>query len=209
MALGGFPWSMFCPRGTFCSIMFDFEGAGAAATKGPSWGHSKVVLGAIRSLLEPFYGHLAPKIDKVSEELTLRYPHEEPCAGRGRGTAALRRCPISTFAFIFLLPYIYMYAPIYVFTYTYIYIVLYVYIYEYIYIYVYIHINIYIYMLLVDAARGSCGLQTLTPCCHNPEPSTLNHKQSTRPPSRPATHPRWPLDLPCFFVCFIHFQAWK
>ena len=30
-------------------------------------------------LLEPFGGHLSPKIDKVSEELTLRYPHKEPC----------------------------------------------------------------------------------------------------------------------------------
>ena len=37
------------------------------------------VLGAIASFLEPFCGHLSPKIDKVSEELTLRYPHEEPC----------------------------------------------------------------------------------------------------------------------------------
>ena len=49
------------------------------STEGPSWGHSKVVLGAIRSFLEPFCGHLSPKIDKVSEELTVRYPHEEPC----------------------------------------------------------------------------------------------------------------------------------
>ena len=30
--------------------------------------------------MEPFCGHLSPNIDKVSEELTLRYPHEEPCA---------------------------------------------------------------------------------------------------------------------------------
>jgi hypothetical protein len=51
------------------------------STEGPLRGHSKVVLGAIRSLLEPFCGHLSPKIDKVSEELTLRYPHEEPCVG--------------------------------------------------------------------------------------------------------------------------------
>ena len=34
-----------------------------------------VVLGTIRSFLEPFCGHLSPKIDKFSEELTLRYPH--------------------------------------------------------------------------------------------------------------------------------------
>ena len=47
-------------------------------TRGPSWGHPMVVLGTIRSFLEPFCGHLLPKIDKVSEELTLRYHHEEP-----------------------------------------------------------------------------------------------------------------------------------
>ena len=42
------------------------------------WGHPMLVLGALCSFLEPFRGHLSPKIDKVSEELTLRYPHEEP-----------------------------------------------------------------------------------------------------------------------------------
>ena len=57
------------------------------ATEGPSWGHSKVVLGAISSFLEPFCRHLSPKIDKVSEELTLRYPHEEPCVVPGPGRA--------------------------------------------------------------------------------------------------------------------------
>ena len=40
-----------------------------------------VVLGTIRSFLEPFWGHLSPKIDKVSEELNLRYPHGGPCVG--------------------------------------------------------------------------------------------------------------------------------
>jgi len=35
----------------------------------------------MRSFLEPFCGHLSPKINKVSEELTLRYPHEETCVG--------------------------------------------------------------------------------------------------------------------------------
>ena len=49
------------------------------STEGPSWGHSKVVLGAIRLFLEPLCGHFSPKNDKVSEELTLRYPHEKPC----------------------------------------------------------------------------------------------------------------------------------
>ena len=47
-------------------------------TKGPMWGYPRFVLGAIGSFLEPFCGHLSPKIDKVSEELTLRYPHEGP-----------------------------------------------------------------------------------------------------------------------------------
>jgi hypothetical protein len=48
-------------------------------TRGPSWGHSRFVPGAIGPLLEPFCGHLSPKIDKVYEKLTLRYPHEGPC----------------------------------------------------------------------------------------------------------------------------------
>ena len=53
------------------------------------------------SFLEPICGHLSPKIDKVSEELTLRYPHEEPCVGRplpskeGTTWKGLRRLPES------------------------------------------------------------------------------------------------------------------
>ena len=49
-----------------------------AATEGLLWGHPMLVLGALCSFLEPFCGQLSPKIDKVSEELTLRYPHEGP-----------------------------------------------------------------------------------------------------------------------------------
>ena len=45
------------------------------------WGYPVFVLGAISSFLEPFRGHLSLKIDKVSEELTLRYHHEEPWVG--------------------------------------------------------------------------------------------------------------------------------
>ena len=42
------------------------------------------------SFLEPFCGNLLPKIDKVSEELTLRYPHEGPCvAAQSRGCVNL------------------------------------------------------------------------------------------------------------------------
>ena len=60
---------------------------GSQSTRGPSWGHPMVVLGTIRSLLEPFCGHPSPKIDKAYEELTLTYPHEGPCVGtiQGRG----------------------------------------------------------------------------------------------------------------------------
>ena len=50
-------------------------------TEGPMWGHPMPVLGALIPFLEPFCVHLSPKIDKVSEKLTLRYPHEEPCVG--------------------------------------------------------------------------------------------------------------------------------
>ena len=52
------------------------------ATKGPMWGYPLPVLGAISPFLEPFCGHLSSKIDKVPEELTLIYPHEEPCVDR-------------------------------------------------------------------------------------------------------------------------------
>ena len=47
--------------------------------------------GISRSFLEPLgrswshCGHLWPTIDKVSEELTLRYPHEGPCVARTPG----------------------------------------------------------------------------------------------------------------------------
>ena len=45
------------------------------ATRGPSWGHSRFVLGAIGSFFQPLCGHLSSKKnDKVSEKLTLRYP---------------------------------------------------------------------------------------------------------------------------------------
>ena len=34
-------------------------------TEGPTWGHPMLVLGAVCSFLEPFCGHLSPKLDKV------------------------------------------------------------------------------------------------------------------------------------------------
>ena len=42
------------------------------------WGYPVLVLGAISSFLEPFRGRLSPKVDNVSEKLTLRYPHQGP-----------------------------------------------------------------------------------------------------------------------------------
>ena len=55
------------------------ERSGNTPTRGPSWGHPRVVLGTIGSFLEPFCGHFSPKIDKVSYKLTFKYPHEGPC----------------------------------------------------------------------------------------------------------------------------------
>ena len=54
-------------------------GGRSRAARGPSWGHLKVVLGAIRPFLVPFCGHISPKIDKVSYKMTFEYPHEGPC----------------------------------------------------------------------------------------------------------------------------------
>ena len=51
------------------------------STEGPSWGHSKAVLGAISSFLEPLCGHLSPKNDKVSEELTFAIPPRRALRG--------------------------------------------------------------------------------------------------------------------------------
>jgi hypothetical protein len=42
------------------------------------------------SFLEPFCGHLSPKIDKVSLKLTFEYPHEGPCVVGGRPAARTR-----------------------------------------------------------------------------------------------------------------------
>ena len=39
----------------------------SGATRGPSWGHLLVVLGAILSFLEPFCGRLSPKVVKISK----------------------------------------------------------------------------------------------------------------------------------------------
>ena len=34
-------------------------------TKGPMWGYPRCGLGAVGAVLEPFCGHLSPKLDKV------------------------------------------------------------------------------------------------------------------------------------------------
>ena len=39
---------------------------GGSSTEGPMWGHPMPVLGALSPFLEPFCGHLSPKLDKVS-----------------------------------------------------------------------------------------------------------------------------------------------
>jgi len=39
---------------------------GLGPTEGPMWGHPMPVLGALSPFLEPFCGHLSPKLDKVS-----------------------------------------------------------------------------------------------------------------------------------------------
>ena len=35
------------------------------ATEGPSWGYPMAVLGAVFPSLEPFCGHLSPKVDEI------------------------------------------------------------------------------------------------------------------------------------------------
>ena len=53
-------------------------GATMLPTKGPMWGYTRPVLGAVDPFLEPLRGRLSPNIDNVSEKLTVRYPHEGP-----------------------------------------------------------------------------------------------------------------------------------
>ena len=65
-------------RGTPAALPNSLPYAGFLFHRRPYVGYPSLVLGAIASFLEPFCGNLSPKIDKVSEELTLRYPHEGP-----------------------------------------------------------------------------------------------------------------------------------
>ena len=44
-----------------------------------------LVLGAFGSFLEPFWGHLLPKVENIYFKTTLTYPHEGPCVGQHAG----------------------------------------------------------------------------------------------------------------------------
>ena len=50
-------------------------------TEGSSWGHPRCGLGAIGAVLEPFCGHLSPKIDKVSCKSTFEIPPRRTLGG--------------------------------------------------------------------------------------------------------------------------------
>ena len=50
-------------------------------TEGPLWGHSRCGLGAVGAVLEPFCGHLSPKIDKVYWKLTFEVPTQRALGG--------------------------------------------------------------------------------------------------------------------------------
>jgi hypothetical protein len=38
------------------------------------WGYPRLVLGALGSFLEPFCGHVLPKVDKICSKLTFEIP---------------------------------------------------------------------------------------------------------------------------------------
>ena len=54
------------PGARFVWTDYNDQANGDLSTKGRMWGYPRFVLGAIGSFLEPFYGHLSPKIDKVA-----------------------------------------------------------------------------------------------------------------------------------------------
>ena len=56
---------------------------GYHSTKGPMWGYSRCGLGAVGAVLEPFCGHLSPKLDKVSCKLTFEIPPRRTLGGYG------------------------------------------------------------------------------------------------------------------------------
>ena len=52
---------------TPCKIRMPSSGS----TEGPWWGYPMLILGAVCSFLEPFCGHLSPKVDKIFQKLLL------------------------------------------------------------------------------------------------------------------------------------------
>ena len=54
------------------------------ATKGRMWGYPRLVLGALGSLLEPFCGHLLPKVDRLCSKLTFEIPLRRALRGTPR-----------------------------------------------------------------------------------------------------------------------------
>ena len=52
-----------------------------ASTEDPMWGYPVFVLGAISSFLEPFCGHLSPKLDKLCSRLTFEIPPRRALRG--------------------------------------------------------------------------------------------------------------------------------
>ena len=51
------------------------------STKGPMWGYPRLVLGALGSFLEPFCGHVLPKVDKIYSKLTFELPPRRALRG--------------------------------------------------------------------------------------------------------------------------------
>ena len=71
----------------------NMEEAGEA-TEGPMWGHPMPVLGALSSFLEPFGGHLSPKLDKVSWKLTFEIPPQRASGGAACADQTERVWPV-------------------------------------------------------------------------------------------------------------------
>ena len=51
------------------------------STKGPMWWYPRLVLGALGSFLEPFCGHLLPKVDRLCSKLTFEIPPQRALRG--------------------------------------------------------------------------------------------------------------------------------
>ena len=57
------------------------------STRGPSWGHPMLVLGAPGSFLEPFCGYVLPKVDKLCSKLTFSIPPRRALSGSAQRPA--------------------------------------------------------------------------------------------------------------------------